>query len=287
VTFRVPASRHPRRRADGGINSRALPAFSPRTVQSAPIAIEANTPAHGETQEMRLKLIGTAVAALSLLATTFSAQAADIPRPVYKGVRSVVAYYNWTGFYLGINAGYGWGSSTWDFAGLIPVGPISTSPKGWMIGLTLGYNYQVGSFVFGLEGDVDWSNVKGSSACGAFSCETSNEWLTTFRGRLGYAIDRFLPYVTGGLAYGQVKASSTDPLFPGTTSRQLGWTAGVGLEYAFLGNWTAKIEYLYVDLGRFDCGLSCSIVAPDNVTFREHMVRAGINYKFGPTFGRF
>jgi outer membrane immunogenic protein len=237
---------------------------------------------------MRLKLIGTGIAALSLLATTFSAEAADIPRPVYKGVRSVVAYYNWTGFYAGVNAGYGWGTSNWDYAFLAGTGAVSNSPKGWLFGVTLGYNWQAGSIVYGVEGDFDWSNVKGTVACTGFDCETKSRWLSTFRGRLGYAMDRWMPYLTGGLAYGDVAASSTNPLFPGTSARRLGWTLGAGIEYALMGNWTAKLEYLYVDLGKFDCGISCGIPGPDNVSFKENIVRVGLNYKFGgPVFSRY
>jgi outer membrane immunogenic protein len=230
---------------------------------------------------MNLKLIGTGLAALALLAGSLSAQAADIPRPIYKGIRPVAAYYNWTGFYAGINAGYGFGSSTWSD----PVG-TRIKPKGALFGGTVGYNYQMGSLVYGLEGDFDWSGVKGSTACLplVLSCETSNRWLATFRGRLGYAFDRWLPYITGGGAYGNVKATATDAFF-GTSLTQskseLGWTFGVGVEYAFMGSWTAKLEYLHVDLGSF--------TAPEpfasTVNFRENILRAGLNYKFsGPVF---
>jgi outer membrane immunogenic protein len=234
-------------------------------------------------EKMNFKLFGTGFAALSLLVTSFSAQAADIPRPVYKGVRSVVAYYNWTGFYVGINGGYGFGTSNWDAP------PLSIKPKGGMVGGTLGYNYQIGSLVWGLEGDFDWADVKGSSDCGAFTCETKNDWLGTFRGRIGYAFDRWMPYATGGAAYGRLKATTTDPTLAGASKNQLGWTAGAGVEYAFLGNWSAKLEYLYVDLGSFDCGVACAAGATtNNVSFTEHVIRAGINYKFsGPIFSRF
>jgi outer membrane immunogenic protein len=227
------------------------------------------------------KRIATSIAALVVLAASFSAQAADIPRPVYKGIRPVtVAYYNWTGFYMGINGGYGFGTSNWDAP------PLSLSPKGGLYGVTLGYNYQIGSWVWGVEGDYDWSSVKESAACyGVFTCETSNTYLATIRGRLGYAFDRWLPYLTGGGAYGDIKASTTNPLFGGSSSSKFGWTFGGGLEYAFLGNWSAKIEYLYVDLGTFDCGMSCGPALTDNVSFKENIVRAGLNYKFsGPTF---
>jgi outer membrane immunogenic protein len=235
-------------------------------------------------ETMNLKLFGTGLAALAFLASSFSTQAADIPRPVYKGVRPVVAYYNWTGFYAGINAGYGFGTSNWTD----PPG-TRIKPKGALVGGTLGYNYQVGSIVYGIEGDFDWSGVKGSVACipGILTCETSTSWLATFRGRLGYAFDRWLPYVTAGGAYGNVKATATDALLgvvaTGSKS-QFGWTVGAGLEYAFLGNWTAKIEYLYVDLGNFDVGSP----ALTNVSFKENIVRAGLNYKFsGPIFSRY
>jgi outer membrane immunogenic protein len=234
---------------------------------------------------MIINLFGWGLAALGLFAISFSAHAADIPPPVYKGVRSVVAYYNWTGFYAGINAGYGFGTSGWSD----PPG-TSVKPKGALFGGTLGYNYQVGSLVYGLEGDFDWSGVKGTADCvpGLITCETRNRWLATFRGRVGYAFDRWLPYITGGGAYGTVKATATD--FTGTvlateSKSRLGWAFGAGLEYAFLGNWTAKIEYLYVDLGSFDAG-----VAPfaTNVNFKENIVRAGLNYKFsGPIFSRY
>ena len=113
--------------------------------------------------------------------------------------------YNWTGFYAGINGGYGWGSSNWDG---FPAGNISTS--GGVVGLTFGYNWQTPAspLVFGVETDIDWSNMRGSTAC-TTGCETRNNYLGTFRGRLGYAMDRWLPYITGGLAYGDIHVNQT------------------------------------------------------------------------------
>ena len=118
------------------------------------------------------------------------------------------------------------------------------------MGGTLGYNWQMGQAVFGLEGDVDWSNIRGSAACGGgvTVCETRNDWLGTFRGRVGYAFDRFLPYVTGGLAVGDIKTSIAG--LGSTNDTKAGWTVGGGIEAAIAGPWTAKVEYLYVDLGR-------------------------------------
>ena len=227
---------------------------------------------------MSFKLIKAGAAALALFAIPFAAQAADMPiKGYYKGApRSVVSYYNWSGFYAGVNAGYGFGMSEWS---LLPGREIK--PKGAMFGGTVGYNWQAGAIVYGVEGDFDWSGVKGSVTCGpggAVNCETSNTWLATFRGRLGYAFDRWMPYITGGGAYGNVKATISAPIVGAVTSassNQLGWTVGVGLEYAFLGNWSAKIEYLYVDLAN-----SNFVVTGASNGYRFGLIRAGVNYRF-------
>ena len=231
-----------------------------------------------------LKVVKAGVATLALLTIPFAAQAADVPvrAPYYKGApRSVVSYYNWTGFYAGVNAGYGFGTSNWSLP------PASPKPKGFLAGGTLGYNWQSGAIVYGIEGDFDWSNVKGSVSCAVVTtCETSSNWLATFRGRVGYAFDRWLPYITAGGAYGNVKATATTgAVSTSASSAQFGWTFGAGLEYAFMGNWTAKLEYLYVDLGSFNAGIAPIV---NNVSFKESIVRAGINYRFsGPIFSRY
>lgn len=233
--------------------------------------------------EMNFKLRGSSIAGLAMLATSFAAEAADIPVPYEGPPHSVIVYYNWTGFYAGINAGYGWGTSNWDLGGLVG---IESKPDGFMVGGTLGYNYQTGSFVWGLEGDIGWSDVMGDVAClGILTCETRNKWFATARVRLGYAFDRFMPYITGGGAFGDVEAN-VNPIGFSTSSTRVGWTAGAGLEYAFLDNWTAKIEYLYVDLGSFDTGFTAPLVT-NNVDLTMNVVRAGLNYKFsGPVFSR-
>ena len=213
-------------------------------------------------------------ACLGMLGLAATANAADLPRrydPVPQ--RTFVPVYNWTGFYIGINGGGGWGDSKWDSVGSFDV-------SGGMIGGTVGYNWQSAQWVFGLEGDLDWTNINGSStaACVA-GCKTSNNWLATVRGRVGYAFDRFLPYVTGGLALGNIKASQ--PGFTGGDDTNAGWTVGGGLEFVIAGNWTAKAEYLYVDLGKFNCGLACGNgINPDNVSFSSHLVRGGVNFRF-------
>ena len=93
-------------------------------------------------------------------------------------------------------------------------------------GGTLGYNWQIGSFVYGVEGDIGWSGLKSSTACGLFTCETKNQFLGTLRGRAGYAFDNLMPYMTAGLAVGDIKATSSNPVFPGASGTKLGWTIG-------------------------------------------------------------
>jgi outer membrane immunogenic protein len=180
--------------------------------------------------------------------------------------------FSWTGFYLGVNGGGGWGTSNWDRTGNLDL-------SGGVIGGTAGFNWQMGQVVLGVEGDADWSGVSGTTStfCPA-GCATRNDWLGTVRGRVGYSFDRFLPYLTGGLAAGDIKA--TTPGFAGATQTNLGWALGAGVEAAIVANWSAKIEYLHVDLGSFNCALSCGLVSPDNVSFKADLVRGGVNYRF-------
>jgi outer membrane immunogenic protein len=218
------------------------------------------------------------LAGLVLLATgavAGSATAADLGRQYQQPYVKAPIYnpaFTWTGFYLGVNGGGGWGQSSWDRTG-------NFSLSGGVIGGTAGFNWQTGQVVLGIEGDIDWSGVTGTTAtlCPA-GCVTRNDWLGTARGRVGYAFDRFLPYVTGGLAVGDIKAST--PGFAGATQTNLGWTIGAGMEVAIVGNWSAKAEYLHVDLGSFNCALSCGLVTPDNVSFKAELMRGGANYKF-------
>ena len=216
-----------------------------------------------------MRRVAVSTTAAVLVAAAQAALAADLPRqmPVKAPIVAPVPYYNWTGFYLGINAGGAWGRSDFEFPGL-PTGNFNTS--GWLAGGTAGYNYQIGNFVVGVEGDINWANVRGSTTClgGVFSCETRNDWLGTARGRVGWAIDRVMLYVTGGLAVGDIKANV--PGIGGASATNAGWTAGGGVEFALVGNLTAKVEYLHVDLGSFDCGISCGVGASTlNVKFNE------------------
>jgi outer membrane immunogenic protein len=208
-----------------------------------------------------------------------AALAADLsrpPPPVYTKAPYFVPVYNWTGFYAGINGGWAWGSSNWS-----AFNSSSFDVNGGMFGGQIGYNWQFGQFVFGLEGDGDWSELGGSTnvfACGATSCRTKNDFLATARGRVGYAVDRWMPYVTAGLAIGDIRTTTAG--FAGIDQTNAGWTVGGGLEFALAGNWTAKAEYLYVDLGNAACNVTCGFPVGNNVSLTTNVVRGGLNYRF-------
>jgi outer membrane immunogenic protein len=218
-------------------------------------------------------------AALAALTTMTAANATDLPRRHQMPAKApayVTPLYNWSGFYAGINGGYGFGRSEWSAA----TGASTFDTSGGLVGGTAGYNYQMGQWVLGLEGDIDWSDLKGSTTaapCTTTSCETRNSWLATARGRLGYSVGRLLPFVTAGGAFGDIKATPTG--FAGERDTKAGWTVGGGVEVALTGPWTAKVEYLYVDLGKTTCAAgNCAL--PSNVDLTANIVRAGINYRF-------
>jgi outer membrane immunogenic protein len=151
--------------------------------------------------------------------------------------------------------------------------------SGGLIGGTVGYNWQFGGAVIGAEGDIDWSGIKGTtSVLCAPGCETRNRWLATARARLGYGFDRFLPYLTGGLAVGDINV--TRPGLPGGNISNAGWTVGAGLEVGLVSNVSLKAEYLYVDLGNFNCGLNCALAPTGNVSFTTNIFRGGANLRF-------
>jgi outer membrane immunogenic protein len=218
-------------------------------------------------------------AGLLAAAMAMPSLAADLPRPtgIYKAAPGFVAPFSWTGFYVGLNGGYGWGKADVSNA----LGSFTTnSQNGWLIGPTLGYNLQTGRWVWGLEGDLDYALIKGNASnavtCGGGTCTVKNTWFATARGRIGYSLDRWLPYITGGGAFAGLKI---DTPTGSDTNTSTGWTVGAGVEYAFNGPWSVKLEYLYADLGKSTCnattcGISTSIEPKVNI------VRAGVNYRF-------
>jgi outer membrane immunogenic protein len=216
----------------------------------------------------KLLLASAAFIALGVV----SASAADLPRAMPAKAPAYVPppLYNWTGLYVGINGGGAWGSSA--FSGPVySTGSFDTS--GGLFGGTVGYNWQMGQLVWGIEGDIDWSNISGSAGCAGTSCSVNNDWLATLRGRIGYAgWDRFMPYITGGAAFGNIKTDIAG--VGGSDETKTGWTLGGGIEAAISGPLTVKVEYLYVDLG------SGGSVAGSDADLTANIVRAGLNYRF-------
>ena len=212
-------------------------------------------------------------AAMTMIA---AANAADLRRPIVPKAPVAVPppLYNWTGLYIGINGGGALGRGHIN----APLGSSRFDVSGPLVGGTIGYNIQTGPWVWGLEGDIDWTDIHGTtSSVTCPGCGINNSWLATVRGRVGYAFNNVLPYVTGGLAVGDVNVSV--PGFSGATDTQAGYAVGGGLEFALGGKWTAKGEYLYVDLGRSSCGVTACGGATSG-DFSAHVFRAGLNYRF-------
>jgi len=224
------------------------------------------------------------VAAALLTGVAGSALAADLPQPMPPPPQAPAAYvptvapvYNWGGIYFGANGGYGFGNSDWTT-------PTATTNNfdvsGFVVGPTIGVNYQADAFVFGVEGDFDgsWINGTTSNLCIPLACSTKNTWLATARVRGGYAADRVLFYATGGGAFGSIMGNTA----PGTNfqkENEPGWAAGVGVEAALTDNITARAEYLYVDLEHASL-TGATAVAPVTVNFSANLIRLGLDYKF-------
>jgi outer membrane immunogenic protein len=245
----------------------------------------------------------------------------------------MVEVWNWTGFYIGGNAGYSWGRSSTNVSYfntvtgapiVLPPGSVTSGPfdmNGGIAGGQIGYNWQSSNWVYGLEADAQWSGERGSNryncaatAIGgvclpgltflpagvtgtALTYDQSLEWFGTVRGRVGVLVTpKVLFYGTGGLAYGSIKTTGT---LAGNTpngvavssvgsnsSTRVGWTVGAGVEGKLSSNWSAKLEYLYMDLdsfrtGSFTLAPASTIGANVDSHFRDHILRAGLNYTFG------
>jgi outer membrane immunogenic protein len=263
------------------------------------------------------KLFLGSVALVALSLGTPAAFAADKRVPAYTPPPPPVPVYTWSGCYVGASAGTSQGisdgfSTTGGSTSLgtgpggtnsvLPAGPVSTGfhLSGFIGGFQGGCNWQWGAWVFGIEGDGSATNKSGQQSLGGVSniWELQERWLVTARGRLGWAIwDRTMVYATGGGAWAKVDSSTWInglALSPLSTAIQQsdtvsGWTVGGGLEYAVGYGWSVKTEYLYVDLGNWNTFTNCVNVGPGcrvgtitnlNVNLKDHIVRAGMNYKF-------
>ena len=265
--------------------------------------------------EMGIGMKKVLASAAVLVAGAVSAQAADLPRkaPIKAPVLQV---YDWTGFYLGVNAG---GSVGRDFTrttitagGAVVSNETShLSPAGAIGGGQIGYNWQFKNFynlVLGLEADIQASGQRDSFTC-VLNCiipapagfQTYNQkldWFGTARVRAGIANGPVLSYITGGYAYGHVETSSTvaglapAPVTITTSGTRGGYVIGSGVEAQLGGNWTGKLEYLYVDLGTQAVGVPAVVIpgagavgGAGSTRIRDHIFRGGVNYSFGNNAG--
>jgi outer membrane immunogenic protein len=188
-----------------------------------------------------------------------AASAADLPRPSYYTATAPLSGYSWTGPYLGGNLGYEWGSTSNN----------PTRPSGFAGGVEGGYNWQTGQLVFGGEADLQLSNANDMFAPWKFS----NPWFGTVRARAGYAISNVLIYGTAGFAVGELSAETVG--LASENHANVGWTAGAGIEAGFAANWSAKIEYLFVDLASNNFALTGT-----SNGLSASLFRVGVNYHF-------
>ena len=230
-------------------------------------------------------------ASIALAATP--AAAADL---AVKPKEPAFTVYTWTGFYVGIQGGSGWSSGVIQ-TDARPFTSGSYQPNGGVIGGTVGYNLELNRIVLGLEADGSGSWIKGdtigtdmlSGNCGGAvpRCFSKLESFATVRARVGIAMDNVLPYATGGLAVGWLHGQEGDVAgngaFGAGTSTIAGWTFGFGMEAMFNQRWSAKVEYLYLDLGNhviFNDNVGGTIF-PESIKYATNILRVGINYRFG------
>jgi outer membrane immunogenic protein len=234
---------------------------------------------------MKFKLV---VAGAALIAGSVAAQAADqSPRMPVKAA-PVAQAFSWTGAYVGAHLGYGWSHSNFSYVP-DPDWSLKNKVDGILGGGQIGYNYQTGSWVFGAEADFSWSGIKGTQVDTQPSYygdwyQVKVDWTSTLTGRVGYAFDRSLLYVKGGAAWARTKVdyewSGSGEIDHGRRTRT-GWTLGAGLEYAFAPQWSARVEYDYMDFGKRDIRIN----EPDGSWWdlgakqKIHAVKVGINFR--------
>jgi outer membrane immunogenic protein len=242
------------------------------------------------------------------------ASAADLgARPITKApMAAPIAAYDWSGFYIGAHIGGTSADKDWSvvpatvFAPLGVVIPVpgafsigSHRAEGFIAGGQAGFNWQTGAWVFGLEGQFSWTNADGEHVClgGVLTCRTEMNWMATAAGRVGYAFNNLLVYAKGGAAFVDEDHSIFITGAPGLGAAtgsvtRTGWMVGAGLEWGFTPNWSAKIEYNFMDFGD-DTVTFAFAGAPLinlNVDQQVHVVKGGINYRFNwgsPIGGRY
>jgi outer membrane immunogenic protein len=224
-----------------------------------------------------------------------SAMAADLARPVYKAAPPAPLAFDWSGLYVGGHIGYGWGNTDITdhtlFGNILGIPTQKFDTNGFLGGLQGGWNYQFGRFVLGSEVDFSWSDIKGDQTSGLFvgdsiTRSSKAKWIGTATTRLGYAWDRVLVYSKLGAAWAHFDYSDNlaSGIYSSTASEtRSGWTVGTGIEWAFLDNWSAKVEYDYIDFGRRTVDFAPVGPIPVNLDIDQRIsqVKVGLNYRFG------
>jgi outer membrane immunogenic protein len=227
--------------------------------------------------------------------------AADMP---LKAPPLPAAVFSWTGFYVGINGGDGWGTSssnsTFSLGGTSFNLPIASQGiSGWLGGFQAGYNWQTGVIVFGVEGDFDLADIEGNTAClVVFNCNAKQDWVADVTARLGVTpFDRLLMYVKGGVAWADdtfsfgnsfTTGGTTVALNASASETRVGGIMGMGMEYAFMPHWSAKIEYNFIDFGTDTSGFPLTTTPAvaglptiqTQIKQTESLMKAGLNYRF-------
>jgi outer membrane immunogenic protein len=243
------------------------------------------------------------IIAIVAFAGVGAAGAADLPA---QAPAMAPVAYNWSGCYLGIEGGANWGRS--QHTGVSPNPTFNGQPidnafdlRGGLAGGTVGCNYQVGNWVFGIENDLSWTNKSGSAPdIPPFNVratsQTSERWIDTLRARVGVTWDRLLVYGIGGGAFADTAVNICGPVFcVGDSKSRAGWAAGAGIEYAVWENLSLKLEYLHADFGTTEYINPAVRIGNSNFTTRDvrltdDIVRAGLNWRFnwaGPVVARY
>lgn len=241
------------------------------------------------------QLIALGCGALALVAAG-AASAADLPArgpaPPPRAPVFVAPVYNWTGFYVGINGGWASAHKCWDFvpgAGL-PLREGCHTPAGGGAGGQIGFNWQSGPLVFGVEFTGDWTSMRGSNNSLVFVApqntnRTKVDGIAAATGRFGYAFDVALLYVKGGGAWVNDKYdtrnTATGVNTALATETRAGWTGGGGLEYGFAPNWSVAVEYDHYDFGRKNVAFTGPGAGIDRISQTVDMVTARLNWRFG------
>ncbi|MEA2937404.1 MAG: outer rane immunogenic protein [Alphaproteobacteria bacterium] len=235
---------------------------------------------------MRRSMLLLLSSASLVLAASQLATAADLT-PRYKA-QSAEPAWSWTGLYVGVHVGSSWGTveSELPIPGIGPFAAASGTINGFLGGGQIGYNWQTGPLVLGLEADASWTDIKGTSPCLVLlNCQRKVESLGTVAGRLGFTADHALVYVKGGLAWANFKYNTSLLGIQVASADQSEWApmVGVGIEYSIMPNWSAKAEYNYLgfDKNTVPFAIVGGGAANVNVTQSIHTMKFGVNYRFG------